>query len=141
MRPALALALLALTACANTEAPTVQAAPLHDTRDALGPYLVSAVAEDNRGVAAVRAYYRAEEAPQAGVVLLDEVDPGRWQGELPGYPGGTTVHWFVEVEDVDGNLAYDPPEAELGDAACVDALDPEAPVPDGGAAYCFTVLR
>lgn len=137
---ALACGLVLAAGCGQVTPPTVEAAPLGDTRDAIGPYLVSAVVS-GPNVTQVRAYHRAEGAPQAGMVDLKEVEPGRWQGDLPGYPAGTTVHWFVEAEDQDGNVGYAPPEAELGDSVCVDTLKPGSKTPPGGASYCFSVLR
>ncbi len=130
----------ALAACGNVNAPSVQAAPLHDTRDPVGPYQVTAVTTGT-DVATVRVVFRAEGAAQAATVDLQEIARNRWQGGIPGYPAGTTVHWYVEAEDQDGNVGYDPPEAEGGDGTCLDQLAPGAPTPTGGAAYCFSVLR
>lgn len=153
--PALAV-LLAATACANIDAPVVQAAPLRDTRDTLGPYRVGAVVDENRTLTAVRLYHRPEGSAQAAVVELTEVAAGRFEGDMPGYGAGAVVHWFVEAEDADGNLGYSPEGAELGDGACVTSLsvcDGTLPCESGtclggvcvdgdtGAAWCFTVLK
>ena len=140
-RLVLAAAVLgALAACGNVNAPSVQAAPLQDTRDPVGPYQVTAVTTGT-DVATVGVVFRAEGAPQAATVDLKEIARNRWQGGIPGYPAGTTVHWYVQAVDQDGNVGYDPPQAELGDATCLDQLPAGAATPAGGAAYCFSVLR
>lgn len=141
MRLLVLLAVAALVGCANPDIPSVQANPLADTRDSIGPYSVSVVVVENRGIAAVRLFYRASTAPQAAQTELTQVADGRYAGSIPGYPIGTTIHWLVEAEDIDGNIGYDPPEAEFGDSGCVADLGPEDPVPPDGAAFCFSVLR
>lgn len=137
--PAIA-GLLALAGCGSTRAPSVQASPLHDTTDSVGPYQVTAVTTGT-DVTSVKVVFRAEQATQSAARPLKEIAKNRWQGGIPGYPAGTTVHWFVEAEDTDGNVGYDPPEAASGDATCLDTLGPGAKTPPGGAAYCFSVLH
>ncbi|MDF1562080.1 MAG: hypothetical protein P1V51_03505 [Deltaproteobacteria bacterium] len=134
------LACLGLLACADPNAPVVEATALGDTRDPLGPYAVAVVVRENREIAAVRLSFRSAEAATAEVLLMEDRGDGRFTGEIPGYPAGAELHWFVEAEDGDGNFGYAPWQAEYGDASCVDALGPEDPLPEGGAAYCFSVL-
>lgn len=129
-----------LGACADPEPPVVEATPIGDTRDTLGPYTVSAIVRENREVAAVRLSFRSAEVDLAEVVAMHPDGERRWTGEIPGYPVGAEVHWFVEAEDADGNVGYAPWQAELGDGRCLKDLDPQADVPDEGAAYCFVVL-
>ncbi len=136
----LALPFIACLACADPDPPVVEAVGLGDTRDTLGPYAVAVVIRENREVASVRLTYRSAEAQSAEVVAMDHQGDRRWTGEIPGYPVGAEIHWFVEAEDVDGNFGYAPWQAELGDVACLRDVDPSDPLPAQGAAYCFTVL-
>ncbi len=127
--------------CAGDVSPVVEVAPLADTRDPLGPYTVTARVLEHRGLERVRLYYRADDASRAEIISMDELMDGRFEAAIPGQPAGTRIHWFVEAEDVDGNMGYAPLAAEWGDESCIDTLDPKAPVPEGGAAFCFSVLH
>lgn len=131
---------LCFLGCADPNPPVVEATALGDTRDSLGPYAVAVVVRENREVAAVRLTYRNAEAETAEVVPMEEHGDRRYVGEIPGYPAGAEIHWFVEAEDVDGNFGYAPWQAEFGDTTCLAAVDPADPLPEGGAAYCFSVL-
>ena len=134
-------AVLLATGCAGAEPPFVQVTRLSDTRDTLGPYQVRVVAIDDREVASVQLYYRSEAVAGAAAVPLERSGEDTFEGEIPGFPPGTTVHYFVEAVDSDGHAAYDPPEARFGDARCIESSSPDGPPPDAGAAYCFRVLR
>lgn len=134
-------ALLLASSCADVVPPAVEVAPLADTRDELGPYTVTAQVVEHREINEVRLYHRDENAERAEIVLMEEILPGRFEAGIPGRMAGTSVHWFLEAEDIYGNLGYAPAEAEWGDEVCVDTLPEDEGVPEGGAAYCFSVLR
>ena len=127
------------SACANVEAPVVEASPLEDTRDILGPYSVAARVLEHRGLTQVRLFFRDASEERAQIVPMEEVLPDRFVAGIPGMPPGTQVHWFVEAEDVYGNLGYATPTAEWGDESCVDWESGQG-LPTPGSAYCFSVL-
>ena len=103
------------SSCADGEAPViVETTQLIDTADEFGPYEVITKVFDNRGVDEVLLYYGRQSVGAEGVKTVSEkmkeIGDERYRGEIPGFPVGTTVIYYVEAVDLDGNRSRDPEE-------------------------------
>ena len=79
------------------------------TLDTEGPYTIEAVVMDNVGVNSVSLFYNADAGAFTEVVMTD-LGGGVYTGDIPGYPVGTTVGYYVFAADAEGNEAVDPEE-------------------------------
>jgi hypothetical protein len=107
----LTMAALLCFACADTAPPViVNVAQLTDTTDSVGPYTVTAVVRDDRGIDSVTLYYTADQsaAPSFKAVLMDAVDGDLYSGEIAGFPAGANVKYFVEAKDTSASYARSP---------------------------------
>ncbi|UCE04118.1 MAG: S8 family serine peptidase, partial [Candidatus Latescibacterota bacterium] len=75
-----------------------------DTGDSNGPYGVRAEATDDGGVAAVALHYSVG-GGATQVVAMQSIGGFAHSGEIPGQPLGSTLRYFVQVTDDDGNVA------------------------------------
>lgn len=102
-------------ACADDTPPAlVDVTQLADTTDTVGPYTVTAVAKDDRGIDSVTLYYTADQAADARfkAVEMQRVQGDLFSGEMSGFPGGAVVRYFVEAKDTSANRARAPAEAD-----------------------------
>jgi hypothetical protein len=102
-------------ACADTEPPAlVDVTQLPDTTDTVGPYTVTAVARDDRGLESVTLYYTGDtsEGARFKAASMTRVQGDLYSGEIAGFPAGARVRYFVEAEDTSANRARVPPGAD-----------------------------
>ncbi|HEV8322416.1 MAG TPA: hypothetical protein VG389_12440 [Myxococcota bacterium] len=102
---------------------------IEDTTDTIGPYVVYASVIDDHGIDEVGLRYLDGESPRLEFfvrVPMLEVIPGVYRGEIPGFPVGTIVNYFVAARDVDG-LTARAPSSPVGDT--YQRFNVVAPVP------------
>lgn len=105
---------IALAACADGTKPSLlDVTQLEDTADTVGPYAITAVARDDRGIDSVTLYYTAEESesPQLKAVVMENLQGDLYTGEIAGFPAGARVRYFVEAKDTSANYARVPAES------------------------------
>ncbi|MBI5529267.1 MAG: hypothetical protein HY897_23325 [Deltaproteobacteria bacterium] len=105
------LAIAFIAACADTEPPALlDVTQLPDTTDTVGPYTVTAVARDDRGVESVTLYYTGDTSENATfkAAVMTQVEDDLYSGEIAGFPAGARVRYFVEAEDASANRAKVP---------------------------------
>jgi hypothetical protein len=101
----------AAASCADTLPPViVEVTQLPDTTDTVGPYTVTAVVRDDRGVEEVTLYYTAgaEAAPTFKAVAMTLVQGDLYTGDIAGYPAGANVKYFVEAKDTSASYTRSP---------------------------------
>jgi hypothetical protein len=112
---AILAATLLLASCADGEAPViVETTQLINTADEIGPYEVICRVIDNRKVDKAILYYGRESYGSEGVKTvgaeMELIGEERYRGEIPGFPFGTIVIYYVAAVDADGNRGRDPEE-------------------------------
>jgi hypothetical protein len=117
-------------------------APLGDTTDSGGPYVLSASVSSLTAaeVADVNVHWRVGAGPEQSAPLLASALPGTWVGSLPGVaPQGEVSYWLHAVDD-EGHEQWLPealfPGAKtwdftVGQVQTVWAADFEGPLDDG----------
>ncbi|HOX25994.1 MAG TPA: S8 family serine peptidase [Candidatus Krumholzibacteria bacterium] len=82
---------------------SIDHAPLADTEDTVGPYVVAARITGRLPVDPARMFaaWRAGDGAWQSAPLV-ESSGGRWHALLPGQPGGTEVAYYLEVTDSAG---------------------------------------
>jgi len=84
---------------------------LPDTGDTAGPYVVDTWFSDYSTIATRRFFYRLNGGPHFELILAPvDVETGQYRAEIPGYPLGTSISYWLEAEDVAGNPSRDPEE-------------------------------
>ena len=99
--------------CADIDSPKIlDTTILEDTLDTLGPYEVITSVSDDREVREVSLYFGKgdDETPEAELArrIMEETTDGAYRAEIPGYPAGTNVIYFVTATDLEGNKDRDP---------------------------------
>lgn len=116
MRLLASTAILALAlGCTGTSSPVIEAAPLPDTHDTAGPYVVHARVFDDREVTKVELVWRLRGAGSFAREAMADAGEDLWRGEIAGAAAGATVEWRVEAVDSDGNRASEPPPLQSGE--------------------------
>jgi hypothetical protein len=83
---------------------------LADTAATSGPYVVESTVTDDIGIRSTSLVYKTG----AGTFRVAMTRDGeRFRGEIPGQPNGTSVRYWIETTDSDGNTATDPPDAPV----------------------------
>ena len=106
-------ALILSISCADTEPPIIlDTTLLYDTADSLGPYEVIATVSDEREVRAVYLYFGNGDAdtPEAELARreMEKISDESFSAEIPGFPPGTNIIYFVVAQDLEGNKDRDP---------------------------------
>ena len=110
-RAIIAALALSLCTCADTTPPViVDVAQIGDTTDTVGPYTVTAVVTDDRGIEAVTLYYTADQSarPSFKAVLMESVEGDLYAGVIAGFPAGANVKYFVEAKDTSASYTRSP---------------------------------
>ncbi|OQY27841.1 MAG: hypothetical protein B6244_09310 [Candidatus Cloacimonetes bacterium 4572_55] len=79
---------------------------LQDTNDA-GPFPVYALATDAQGVSQVNLFY-SDDNGTYNVTPMQRQNATVFVGEIPSVSYGSTVHYYVEATDEEGNIVTDP---------------------------------
>jgi len=78
-------------------------APLPDTLDDVGPYVVTTTITPSAaggGIGAAELVYSTDDGATATCVPLSPTgNPGEWSASIPGVPRGTTVHYWMTATD------------------------------------------
>ena len=78
--------------------PTIVHAPLGNTGDETGPYVVSATITDASGVVEATVHYSIDGGGWAAAPLADQ-GGDVWAGSIPGQPAGSVVDYYVWARD------------------------------------------
>ena len=103
--------MLTVAACADDKPPAlIDVTQLADTTDTVGPYTVTAVAKDDRGLDSVTLYYTPDKAVDASfkAVEMQRVQGDLFSGEIAGFPVGAVVRYYVEAKDTSANYTRAP---------------------------------
>ncbi|GAB4306450.1 MAG: hypothetical protein Kow0090_21640 [Myxococcota bacterium] len=100
--------------CADIEPPRIlDTTILKNTADSLGPYEILATVSDDREIRDVHLYFGGgnDETPEAELARrkMEKVSDETYRAEIPGFPVGSTVIYFIVAQDMEGNIARDPP--------------------------------
>ena len=78
---------------------------LPNTRDTVGPYVVTSTIIDDLGVLSAHLLFTTTGAPaSADTVEMVYIGEDKYEGKIPGQPFGTTVSYFVLARDTENNL-------------------------------------
>ena len=111
----ISMGVLLCVSCADGTPPVlIDVTELPDTTDSVGPYTVTAVARDDRGIASVTLYYTADQRPDPAfkAIEMTSVDGDLYAGEIAGFPEGAEVRYFVEAGDTSANHTRAPVETD-----------------------------
>lgn len=111
----IAMGLLLCVACADDSPPVlIDVTELPDTTDAVGPYTVTVVAKDDRGIESVTLHYTADQTPDPAfkAVEMTIVEGDLYTGEIAGFPAGAEVRYFVDAGDTSANHTRAPVETD-----------------------------
>ncbi|MBN2289159.1 MAG: hypothetical protein JXQ83_07485 [Candidatus Glassbacteria bacterium] len=73
-----------------------------------GPYRITARVSDEN-LLYVRLYYRLAGSEDYGYLFMEE-EEGVFAAEIPGFPAGSTVEFYIRAKDLQDNYRYDPPD-------------------------------
>jgi hypothetical protein len=115
------------------------AAPLPETTDSLGPYVLTALAREGRPIRRVeliecdsaqdcifQAQRDCDEEVEGRCVAMEELTPGIFQGEIPGKAPGNEVFFVIKAEAQGGFIDFFP-EIRNGEGVPASFAVVEAP--------------
>jgi len=112
-------ALATVAELARPLAMTLTHAPLGDTQDENGPYVVTAqvVSQTSATVTAVDLTWRRDGGPWTTVAMTPTGNPDEWRGGIPGQASPAVVEYYLEATDSAGRRRWLPDGLAPGDAA------------------------
>ena len=122
-----------MVACGTDQKPVfITTTILGNTTDQLGPYQVTTVILDDRGINRVLLHYKSLSSDTFRAVTMTRLDSQTWRGGIPGFAAGTTVVYYVEafdasVEDPATDPTFAP--AEVYSFSIVSTLPADAVAP------------
>jgi hypothetical protein len=124
MRLLVLLCLLTTVSCGDDQAPKILVASLPgEVTDGTGPFVVTAVVTDDRGVRDVNLLMTAD-LDQAYVHhRMRESGPAAYQTSIGPFSPGAVRYLIVEAVDADGNHAWYPDPLVSGETGCVVSRD------------------
>lgn len=81
---------------------------LRNTDDAKGPYSVQVVITSDFQPLKVSLVYSTNEWATKIVVPMTKNDDTLYRGHIPGHTAGTTIRYYISVEDSEGKVITDP---------------------------------
>lgn len=81
---------------------------LRNTDDAKGPYAVQVVITSDFQPLKVSLVYSTDEWLTKTTIPMTKNDDTLYKGHIPGQTAGTTIRYYVSVEDSDGKMITDP---------------------------------
>ncbi len=136
------LALLFVSGCGKLKTEIVHTAYLRNTEDNVGPYRVLALVVSDSQPLNVFVVYSTDNWKKAHKVKMEKISEDIYAGEIPGQPAGTTIKYFILVDDVDNEITTDP--VAIKDKISDDnfkALKSKAGCSSDNPTYCFQILK
>lgn len=97
-----------LVACGRIETKIEYISYLRNTDDTKGPYAVQVVINSDFQPLKANLVYSTDDWKTRQTVSMTQNDDSMFKGYIPGQTAGTTIRYFVEVEDSDGRVVTDP---------------------------------
>ncbi len=82
-----------------------------DTDNTRGPYLIQAKITDDTGLAQTELGFSTDALQSFTFMPMNPIGQDWFQGQIPGQPKGSTVHYFIRATDQTGKVSTDPSDA------------------------------